>query len=295
MVVYQCEDSLDGIFTAIYNAYEDKHKPEDVCLSLTEELMLFAEYVPVVADSNKSQKVINTLLRKFGSQDYYHICLALSTPDLEKAQAVYQTVADGLARNCRLGHLFDNLANSYIHLAFSLGRRALRECDHLKGFLRFEELEKGILYSEIGPQNHLLPFLMEHFVDRFPMENFMIYDGGRKLLGIHPAGGGSVSEDSISSGGCGGASRDNNVSGDSACADLQAAFMPGWFMLQCDREPKEEFSLVWSDKEFEYQELFRHFCHRITVRERRNSKLQMNMLPLRFREYMTEFRTQKSG
>ena len=38
-----------------------------------------------------------------------------------------------------------------------------------------------------------------------------------------------------------------------------------------------------------YAELFRHFCKRITIKERKNLELQRNMLPLYFREYMTEF------
>lgn len=278
MIVYQCEDSLEGIFTAIYNAYEDRNKPEDTCISLMEELLLFAEYVPVSTDDTKAQKVMNTLFQKFGSQDYYQLCLALSATDPQKAQAVYQTIADGLAKKCRPGHLFDNLTNQYVHSAFSLARGASREFDHLKGFLRFEELRQGILYAEISPKNHLIPFLMEHFVDRLPIENFMIYDKGRKCLAVHAAGaaqGAVNAAESLS---------------DGMCRDLPDCFGSAWFIVQCDLDPKEKFSLVLSERECACQELFRYFCHAITIKERQNPKLQRNMLPLRFREYMTEFR-----
>lgn len=281
MIVYQCEDSLEGIFTAIYNAYEDRNKPEDTCISLTEELMLFAEYVPVSTDDIKARKVMNTLFQKFG-QDYYQLCLALSATDSQKAQAVYQTIADGLAKKCRPGHLFDNLTNQYVHLAFSLARGASREYDHLKGFLRFEELRQGILYAEISPKNHLIPFLMEHFVDRLPIENFMIYDKGRKCLAVHAAGAAHTDAHTVV-----------NAAGflsDRPHYDLPDCLGAAWFMVQCDIDPKEKFSLVLSERECACQELFRYFCHAITINERRNPKLQRNMLPLRFREYMTEFR-----
>ena len=76
MVVYQCEDSLEGIFTAIYNAYEDKNKPEDTRVSLTDDLLLFAKYVPVTVDKTKALKVMNTIKRRFGEDDYWRICLA---------------------------------------------------------------------------------------------------------------------------------------------------------------------------------------------------------------------------
>ena len=90
MIVYRCEDSLEGIFTAIYNIYEDRCRPEDTRISLTEELLLFARYVPVTVDKQKALKVIHTLKRRFGEEDYRKICFALASPDEEKAQAIYR-------------------------------------------------------------------------------------------------------------------------------------------------------------------------------------------------------------
>ena len=53
---------------------------------------------------------------------------------------------------------------------------------------------------------------------------------------------------------------------------------------------KEELRLDYSDKEQYYSELFRGFVQAIVIKERKNPALQRNMLPLRFREYMVEFR-----
>ncbi|MBO4981060.1 MAG: TIGR03915 family putative DNA repair protein [Lachnospiraceae bacterium] len=270
MFVYQCEDSLEGIFTAIYNVYEDRHTPEETRLSLGDELLLFAEYVPVTPDLEKAEKVIRTLKRQFGEEDYYRICLALAAPDAEKAQAVYQTIAAGLAGKCRPEHMLDNLADQYVHHTFSLWRGARREYDHLRGFLRFEELGEGILYARISPKNHLLTFLMSHFADRFPAENFVIQDVGRKLWGIHPA----VSAEN----------REN-----------------GWYVAQLGEDSEAFYAMERlsnmerSEKERACQQLFGYFCQKIAIRERRNLELQRNMLPLRFREYMTEFQKNLSG
>ncbi len=252
MRVYQCEDSLEGIFTAIYNTYEDKSDRTDTMISLADELLLFAEYIPVEADVTKAIKVMNTLQRKFGEEDYMKICLALASPDAGKAQAVYQTIARGLAMKCRAGHLLDNLADDFVNKVFFLSRAANNEFLHLRGFIRFAELHNGIMYSSIGPKNNVLTFLMPHFADRFPMENFLIYDEGRRLFGIHPAG------------------RD-------------------WYLMQNNEIHMKKEELEFSDQETEYRELFQHFCHVIAIKERRNTELQRNMLPLRYREYMIEF------
>lgn len=251
MIVYRCEDSLESIFTAIYQVYEEKRNHEDTILSLEDTPMLFAEDVAVVANEEKVRKVMGTLQRRFGETDYYALCMALSSPDIGKAQAVYRTIVQGLKKNTYPGHLFDNLADDNVNKAFVLSRAASRECQHLKGFLRFQELENGILYSKIGPKNNILTFLMPHFADRLPMENFMVYDAVRDFFAIHPAG-------------------------------------RQWYLL-CGEQLQLPLKLNLSEQELQYQELFRHFCRTITIKERENRELQRNMLPLRFREYMIEF------
>jgi probable DNA metabolism protein len=119
---------------------------------------------------------------------------------------------------------------------------------------RFEELENTILYSKIAPKNNILTFLMVHFADRFPMEDFLLFDAGRYLFGVHPAG-------------------------------------RPWYTLQgkdaWERVQSETEKL--STAELHYRELFRSFCHTIAIKERENRELQRNMLPLRFQEYMVEF------
>lgn len=256
MYIYRCEDTQESIFTAIYNVYEDRRAGEEVRLEITDEPILFAEDISVAADPVKAKKVADTIVRRFGMEDSYKIAYTLSSNDPGKAQAIYRTVALGLKDNVRPRHLFDNLADDDVRLAFALAKNAGREFDHLRGFLRFEELEHGALYSRFAPKNNLLPFLMEHFTDRFPIENFVIYDEGRMCMGVHKAGN------------------------------------PQWYLMKCDDNigrPIMHEELKLSENEKEYQELFKWFCQKIAIKERRNLSLQMNMLPLRFRGYMVEF------
>lgn len=251
MTVYRCGDSLESIFTAIYLAYEERRDHMDTCISLTEDPVLFAQDVQVAPDPEKTIKVMRSLCRTFGDKDYMSLCMALASEDEGKAQAVYRTVVDGLSARRREGHLFDNLANDEVHRAFSLARVVGREIGHLREFVRFQELENGLLYAKIGPKNNVVAFLMPHFSDRLPQENFMIHDEGRGIFGIHPAG-------------------------------------RQWYLFY-GGDSNYDFSFEVSAAEQSYQELFKYFCHKIAIEERKNPKLQQNMLPLRFRKYMTEF------
>lgn len=250
MVIYRCEDTAESIFTAVYQAYEEKRKPEETMLCLTDEPFLFAEDVAVETDKGKARKVMNTLIRRFGREDSLRLGMVLASGDEGKAQAFYRTIAEGLRRKTPPGHLFDNLAQDEIHKAFALARAVSREIGRQKEFLRFQELDNGILYSRIGPKYDVVAFLMPHFADRLSIEHFVIYDEKRNLFGIHPAG-------------------------------------RKWYLFHGE-EAFLSSDLRYSEEEEQYQALFRQFCHTITIEERRNRKLQQGMLPLRFREYMVE-------
>lgn len=250
--VYQCEDSLEGIFTAIYNIYRDKHNFPDTRICLEEEYQLFAEYIMVETEAENAVKVMRTCQEHFGERDYYSLCMALMTPDMEKAQAVYKTIAYGLKAKPARGHLFDHLTDDYVLKAFKLSATASREAHHWIEFLRFRELENGILYAVISPKCHVMTEVMEHFSDRLPSENFAVFDEKRKLFGIHP-------------------------------------YRQQWF-LATGEELEERFqTIAFSVEEEKYAELFRHFCKAIAIKERKNTDLQRSLLPLYFREFMTDF------
>lgn len=253
MNVILCENTICGIFTAIYESYEWKLDPKDteIQLSFDGDRKLFAEYYESVPSEEKMKKVENTLIRDFGRFFYRDVALTLSSNSNEKAQAVYQTIALGLTLE-RKAQVMEYLSNPWVLSMFRLSRNAMREEDHLRGFLRFEELENGVLYSKIGPENDLLGFLAMHFSDRFPQENFMIYDEKRNYFVVHPKG-------------------------------------QEWYYVN-DVVEFQDALYKRSKKEEQYAELYKMFCNHISIKERENPKLQMNMLPLRFRKYMTEFR-----
>lgn len=245
-----CEDTLEGVFSAIYVSYELHMEPEKTFLQLEKSFSprLFATFESIMPNPVMTQKVIRTLKNKFGEEFYYRICLALASTDEEKADAVYHTIAIGL-RLSEPASVMERFANDYVRKVFELQRNTDNEIMHLNGFLRFSELENGILYSKIHPQANILPYLADHFADRFPRENFVIYDEGRSLFVVHPIGKKCVfvTDDSFS-------------------------------------EPDN-----LSEEEMKYRELFIHFCKSIAIKERTNPGLQRQMLPLHFRKYMVEF------
>jgi probable DNA metabolism protein len=169
---------------------------------------------------------------------------------MDKADAIYETVLLALASNDGKRVLL-SLGEPCVMRVFELCRATNREACHLLGFLRFEELENGVLFSTIHPKNHVLPYLAEHFTDRLPMENFMIYDETRHTLAIHKASKGYLLTDS---------------------SDL-------------------DFDKIkqYSSNEQEYRKLWLTFFDSIAIEARTNPRLQMQMIPRRFQADTPEF------
>lgn len=247
-----CEDSLEGVFTGIYDAYllKKPHEQLHICFEEEDNYRLFAVYEKRAADEQKAAKVAHTIEREFGVEAYLSICRALASPEPDKGEAVYKTVVTGLRMKNRK-EVMGNLADPYVHRVFELARFTANEAHFHVEFLRFQELDNGILYSVIGPKNNLITFIVPHFADRLPLENFVIYDEIRNIYAMHPAG-------------------------------------KDWYLVYGEKGA-EEFLHSISEGEKMYSELFCRFFHTIAIKERTNGVLQRNMLPLRYRKYMTEF------
>ena len=52
----------------------------------------------------------------------------------------------------------------------------------MKNLFVSENFENGILFSEITPKAQILTCVADHFEDRFPLENWIIYDKTHKYV-----------------------------------------------------------------------------------------------------------------
>lgn len=256
MYIFICEDSLDGILTGIYDAWSFKIQHtelshEDLKLASKEpdNYELFSEYIPVTPSATKAEKVSRTLFSKLG-RGFYEVIIkaALSREpsgkkDMDKADAIYKTVVLAL-RSPDAEKVLLYLGEPYIFRVFSLSRATHMEAHHLMGFLRFSELENGVLFSTIHPKNHALPILAEHFTDRFPQENFMIYDETRSLAAVHRAG------------------KD--------------------FMLVDASDLNKDILSNYSEKEQQFRDLWLTFFDSVAIDARTNPGLQAQNIPKRF-------------
>lgn len=144
---------------------------------------LFTHYESIQTDAEKAEKVSNTIVRQLGNETWYRIGMAMVSCYEDRADVVYHTIVLGL--QLRDKKITDRLQEDCVQRTFQCARASENELCHLKQFLRFSELQNGMLYAKINTKHHVLPHLMPHFADRLPADNFVIYDENTQTFGLH--------------------------------------------------------------------------------------------------------------
>lgn len=249
MRIFLCRDSAEGILTGVYDAWASRLGHANVRLALagTGNMELFAEYQMVPEDRDKAEKVMRTLRRRLVRTDFESVFQALYAADDNRADSIYRVIVFALYHS---GTVMDNLENPSICHIFQLARKTANEAHRYLQFLRFRELQNGALFAEISPENQVLSLIGDHFANRLPMENFVIYDNRHDVCLFHGAG-------------------------------------KAWVLMDVPEKP-DTANLRWSEGEYEMKANWQAFFEHVAVMERRNQRLQKQFLPLKFRTYMTE-------
>jgi len=251
--IFCCEDSVEGIFTAIYEAWDSRHGHDNNKIELLGQsggssYELFARYINVETDIEKAEKVINSIPKKISHEVRDMVMKATMTDCEDKADVIYHFLVRGYAVGKKV---VDYLSDRYVMRVFEMNRSVGNEAHHYKGFLRFEELVGDTMVARFEPKNDIAIMLAPHYLDRFPDSNYMILDVKRRHAAVSEAHG-------------------------------------GFYMVSFTSEQIEGL-LHMTDKEDEIKQCFRTFFKSIGIKERENYRYQRNNVPIHFRKYMIEF------
>ncbi|MBQ8527903.1 MAG: TIGR03915 family putative DNA repair protein [Lachnospiraceae bacterium] len=248
-VIYICENTPDGIFTAVYDAWA-AHIPDESLVILADgeyTMELFAEYRYVETDMEKAVKVARSVSRKISPEAYRQIYAASLSFEEDKIMVIYRFLKLGFKVGAGVT---DMHGREEVCRLFEICRNVINESHSFREFLRFAELENGVLMARIRPKNMVLPLMAGHFADRFPEEHFVIIDDNSEMGVFHEKGN-------------------------------------PWFLSPIDREAIER---LWSsERSREFERLWKTFFKAIAIEQRRNYKCQRTMCALRYRDYMLEF------
>ena len=154
--ILNCQDSAEGILTAVYRAYEWKLPRDRVSIRTgAVDLCLFASCRDVETRPDLAKKVSDTIKRRFGRQVWEDLSFAMAACDERKGTAVLRTIDLGLSGRIR-GRLTQGLGEEWIRIVFELGRRVRNEYHRQQEFLRFRQAQEGYLFALTEPKEEKL-------------------------------------------------------------------------------------------------------------------------------------------
>lgn len=251
MTVYLCENSVEGILSGVYAAWTSRKGHANVKLGLVEAedtMELFCQYVEVPPDARNAEKVVQSIRKKISEEAYKAVYKAALSNEADRGDKIYRFLIYGFHIGAPIVNM---LQLQEVYDIFRMCRYIDNETHLLTGFVRFVEMEEGLLVSRIGPKNDVLVLLAPHFADRLSGENWVLYDEYRKKAVLHPA-------------------------------------LRPWFLADLVSTEWED-RLSKASEEDQYQQLFKCFRKSISIKERTNPVCQRNHMPLRYRPYMPEF------
>lgn len=250
--VFVCRDTITGIFSGIYEAWKLALQEQSTGIGIKGmvEQELFCDYIEAKESEQKAIAVEKLIWTHLGDEAYWNLYHALLSHDEKKGDAVFRMMLEARKiPNSR--KIMNHLANPDVQKVFQLSRTVSNEAHYHKEFIRFRELENGVLFSKINPKTKILTCIADHFSNRLPLENWIVYDETHKEVLVHEAKKQCVIV------------IDENV-------NLEKT--------QHFSQTEQQFELLWKD-----------FCESISIKERENKKLQRQHLPLWYRENMVEF------
>ena len=254
MTVYTFDGTMDGLLTAVFDAYSLKEQPEQL-LKTGDALPLFCEHTyHVTTDDEKSRRVWTGLEKQLPLEAMKLISVSWLSELSELSTPLFQYIC----KVFRQGDISKNFADSDVLAVTNIARRVLHEQLRMKQFIRFRKAKDGTYLAVVSPDHNVLPIVIDHFQDRFNDQPWLIYDA-RRHYGFYYDGQTAI-----------------------RITFENEASVP--FNLSNGKLNEEVLS---SDDQL-LQNLWRTYFKAICIKERMNPRKQLQDMPRRYWKYMTE-------
>ncbi len=277
---YLYDGTTEGLLTAVFTAFERKERPTRIC-RIEDHIPCLCESISIIkTDVPKANRVRDMLMMRCGNEAYRFVLKASLSFDEGAAFAVFEYIAYLVERmrtspcsQCKdFKHCADkkrspssrcftfkrmasinDISDPAVNSVFAIARSVDNECEKIRQFARFEHLRNGrddVWFARINPKHAIVPLIMGHFVERFNVQPFIIYDENHGIAGVYEG--------------------------------------KGWFLVRAGEEDISENGFIESGEEECMQEAWRMFYRSLSIDSRYNPELRRAFMPKRFWKSLTE-------
>ncbi len=177
---YIYDGGIRGFYCCVYECIHTKRMPIAIFPEALAQPSLLEQKM-ISTDDAQAGMIRRSVVSKIGAraleltENAFFSCM--KDKELSMLRFLLKGYKEGMAVPNMLGH-------PHVIPLINAERHLLGECHLLQGFVRFSDYD-GVLVSAITPKNFVLPFIANHFIDRYSCEDFMIFDKTHKAALVY--------------------------------------------------------------------------------------------------------------
>ena len=258
MTVYTFDHTLDGLLTAVFDAYALHQMPDSLSVEGDILPMFCNEVHQVRTAEDKARRVWAGLEKRLSREALRLITVAWLSEEKELSTPLFHYIYKVFRQKEGAPSIERNFSDPDVLFVTNTGRRVMHEQLRMKQFIRFQKTKDGTYLGVVSPDHNVLPLIIAHFRDRFGDQPWLIYDA-RRRYGFY---------------------YDRQQVVRITFEDEEA--------LPFDLDTGRLSSEVLSQDDQLFQDLWRTYFNAICIRERMNPRKQLSDMPRRYWKYMTE-------
>jgi len=242
------DGTFEGLLTAVFEGFRLRISNVRIEADGPATGDLFTEKSFVATDPDKASRVrqkITDIGGKKAIKALYR-CFLSEQEDMERVilHAIKRLLKDG-------GEALTDYRDPTILRLQQIGKQIGREVHRMHAFVRFQGTRDGLFVSLIEPDFNVLPLIGKHFRERYPAQDWLIYDVQRHYGLLYDRDG------------------------------MRFTTLTEAQHVRLQRD--------WlTDTEKDYQELWKTYFKAVDIPERRNMKLHVQHVPKRYWKYLVE-------
>ncbi len=258
MKLFVYDGSFEGLLSLIFEAFDRKEFPDQIIRKQNYSAMMFDEPLEIKTSYEYGERVWRGLQKKISPESLsmiYRVYLS-ELPEADKLIVEYVHLVFSSK-----GSIETNFSNNIILQMTKIWQKVNREASRVPMFLRFGLTTDGIYYASYEPKYDVLSLVTSHFQKRFADQKWIIFDIKRQY-GYYFDG-----------------------------KEMQRMTFEENMLNKKTGLPQND---VMSTDEDTYTTLWRAYFKSINIEERKNVRLQMQLMPKRFWKLLPEMNDLKT-
>jgi probable DNA metabolism protein len=247
------DNSFAGWLTAVFEVYEYKFNDVNIVPDTQRQDSLFGVSYIVHTNEGKAARVWKGLQQRISQLGITQLYRTFLSEQKGMENTLLQYVQYAFSKKVSTEYDYSHPAVLYV---VDTAKKVYREKHRMEAFVRFQQTKDNLYYAIIDPDFNVLPLIQQHFEKRYADQQWMIYDTRRKYglyYDLHQTTTVQVDFNEAAEGG-------NNIAA-----------------IQDEKEPL-------------YQQLWQQYFNSVNIKARKNTRLHIRHMPLRYWKYLPEKR-----